>query len=124
MKKNLLKPPPHNGNILFLPSIRELNDNISEKTKIGVCHQPYFFNPGVSLKFIFLENLSKGNKEIIFLDTDRIIIKVKVPLCGGKINEIRFLESDQVLSHYPAPEKSFMKGFFSALENELKTPFS
>lgn len=86
MKKKLLKPPPHNGDVLFIPSPQELNGLISENTKVGVCHQPYFFNPGISLKFLFLEKLGRGKKEIIFLDTDKVAIKVKVPSSGGAIS--------------------------------------
>jgi len=120
MKKKLLKPPPHNGDTLFIPSPQELNGLISENTKVGVCHQPYFFNPGISLKFLFLEKLSRGKKEIIFLDTDKLAIKVKVPSSDGVIKEVEFIKSNQVLSHYRAPGKDFFYQFFSALENELK----
>jgi len=112
MKKKLLKPPPNNGDILFIPSPQELNGLISENTKVGVCHQPYFFNPGISLKFFFLEKLNMGKKEIIFLDTDKVAIKVKVPSAGGVIKEVGFIKSDQVLSHYPAPGKECFSQFF------------
>jgi len=37
MKKKLLKPPPNNGDVLFIPSPQELNGLISENIKIGVC---------------------------------------------------------------------------------------
>lgn len=120
MKKKLLKPPPHNGDVLFIPSPQELNGLISENIKIGVCHQPYFFNPGISLKFLFLEKLGRGKKEIIFLDTDKVAIKVKVPSSGGVIKEVGFIKSDQVLSQYPSPGKDFFSQFFSSIEHELK----
>ena len=41
---------------------------------------------------------------------------------GGQIKELEFIVGDQVLSHYPAPEKSFIDAFFTALEGELKKP--
>ena len=105
MKKKLLKPPPHNGDILCIPSPQEMNGLISENTKIGVCHQPYFFNPGISVKFLYLERLDKGQKKIIFLDTDKVAIKVNVPSSGGSVREVEFISTDHVLSDYPAPGK-------------------
>ena len=80
----------------------------------------YFFNPGISLKFLFLEQLARGKKEIIFLDTDNVAIKVKVPSSGGVIKEVEFITTDQVLSQYPAPGKDFFSHFFSSIEHELK----
>ena len=120
MKKKLLKPPPNSGDVLCIPSPQEINGLISENTKIGVCHQPYFFNPGISVKFLFLEKLDRGKKEIIFLDTDKIAIKVKVPSSSGVIKQVGFITTDHVLSHYPAPGKDFFSQFFSSIEHELK----
>lgn len=119
MKKKLLKSPENDGEILFLPTLKEFLSCLKEKSRIGICHQPYFFHPGVSLKFLLLESLSKGEKEIIFLDTDKVKINVNVPLSPECIKTLEFINTDYVLSDYPTPEKSVFNRFLTALEDEL-----
>jgi hypothetical protein len=123
MKKRLLKPPSNDGEIIILPSPKEFIGQIKEKDIVGVAHQPYFFNPGVSLKFIFLEKLPQGKKKIIFVDTDKVKIQVKLPTPEGpKI--LRFLDREEVLFNYLSPSKEIFKDFFSLLETELKRNLS
>jgi len=120
MKKKLLKPPQNDGQIIFLPDPAIFSSFLKEETRIGTAHQPYFFNPGVSLKFIFLDNLPQKNKEIIFLDTDRISIKVNVPSKEGFIYPKEFINTKKVLYNYPAPSKDRFLEFFSSLEEAIK----
>ncbi|MGA1796923.1 MAG: hypothetical protein ACMUIL_13795 [bacterium] len=100
MKRPLLKPPAGDGEIIFLPDLASFVAAITPSTRIGVCHQPYFFNPGVSLKFLFLESLPDACKEIIFLDTDRAHIETRVPTPGGKTEVLTFINSDSILSNF------------------------
>ena len=97
MKKKLLKPPSENGTILFLPDPDSFLPCITEGKRIGVCHQPYFFNPGISLKFIFLELLPKSQKRIIFLDTDKVNIRAKVPSSEGPAETSKFIVIENIL---------------------------
>lgn len=119
MKKKLIKPPQNDGQIIFLPPLGKFTSHLNEKSKIGVSHQPYFFNPGVSLKFLFLENLPLKNKKIIFLDTDRVNIKVNIPSSESFIYTLEFINSEKVLYDYPAPKQDNFLGFFSSLEEAL-----
>lgn len=119
MKKKLLKPPQNNNELFFLPEPKQFITLLKQESKIGLCHQPYFFNPGISLKFIFLENLSVGMKQIIFLDIDKVNIQVKIPCLGGGIKIAQFINTDLVLSDYPTPEKSIFYNFFSSLQNDI-----
>ncbi|HIE36421.1 MAG TPA: hypothetical protein EYP89_04195, partial [Candidatus Omnitrophica bacterium] len=119
MKQKLLKPPSKNGEILILPSLKEILSLLKEDSLLGVAHQPYFFNPGISLKFIFLQNLPVGKKKIIFVDTDRVKIEVKLPSQEEKIN---FLDTDEVLFNYSTPSENQLKDFFLKIENRLKRP--
>lgn len=123
MKKKLLKPPQNNGELFFSPSIKEFLTQVKEESRIGLCHQPYFFNPGISLKFIFLEKLPVGIKHIIFLDTDKVDIEIKLPCYGGRVRKAQFINTDLVLYDYPTPQKEVFYNFLSSLENDLKKVF-
>lgn len=122
MKKRLLKPPQSNGEIILLPSRERFISQLGDDSILGVCHQPYFFNPGVALKFLFLEYLPKGKKEIIFLDTDRINLEVRLPTKGG-IRLINFLNGDEVLFKFLKPSEEIFSNFFSSLEDEIRKEF-
>ncbi len=123
MKKRLIKPPRENGEVLFLPGAREFLNSIGENTVVGVCHQPYFFNPGVSLKFLFLENLPAGRKDLVFLDIDRVRLGVKVPQTDGSVGVVDLINSERVLRDYPAPGERALAEMFSSMEDGLKKAF-
>lgn len=120
MKKKLLKVPSNDGEIFLLPSYQKLLGLLRSEQTIGVVHQPYFFNPGVSLKFLFLECLPLGNKKIIFLDIDRVYLSVKIPGSQG-VRIIDFIQSQQVLVCYPTPKQSLFSNFFNVLDGNLKS---
>jgi hypothetical protein len=117
MKKKLLKPPSQDGEILILPSLKEILSYLKKDSLVGVAHQPYFFNPGVSLKFIFLHDLNLGKKKIIFVDTDKIKLEVKLPYLERKMT---FLDTEEVLFNYFTPQEKEFKNFFLEIENKLK----
>ncbi len=119
MKQRLLKPPPSDGEIIFIPELEKFLAAADKSGAIGLVHQPYFFNPGVSLKFIFLEELPFKRKEIIFLDTDRIGLTLKIPTARGA-KMITFINEDCVLCNYLTPNKTEFGSFFDAIEDELK----
>lgn len=120
MKRKLLKPPSQDGEVLFLPEPEHLISRLSEKTRIGVCHQPYFFNPGVSLKFIVLESLPSAQKQIIFLDTDQVNIHAKIPTSEGYSKMTRLIVNDLVLMDFPSLNDGTYLVFFNRLQDEIE----
>ena len=119
MKKRLLKPAENDGQIICIPSSEEFILKVSDKHTVGTAHQPYFFNPGVALKFIFLGRIPKGRKKIFFVDTDRLDIKIKLP-AREQIRQINFLNTDTVLSEYLTPKQEVFYDLLKSIENEIK----
>ena len=119
-KKRLLKPPEKDGEIFILPEPERLPEVLTGKKSIGTCHQPYFFNPGVSLKYLILEHLPIEDKRIIFLDTDTANIGIKVPLADGTVGELRFVDTDRALYDLATPTESVFDSFFSLVERQTE----
>jgi hypothetical protein len=120
MKKKLLKPPSGHKEILFLPAPSELMKQISSHTKICVVHQPSFFNPGVSLKFLLLDYLPNCEKEMIFLDTDRVRLWTKVPKTDALPFVVEFLNREEPFLNFPLPEEALVIKFFDQLMEGLE----
>ena len=119
MKKKLLTPPQNNQEIVCLPGKKEIQQSLTGQSRVGVCHQPYFFNPGVSLKFLALDNLPQGEKKIVFLDTDRAKLNVRVPYLNTT-RLIEFINSESVLYDYGTPGLEDIITFCDELEGNLK----
>lgn len=119
MKKRLLKPPDQDGELFLRPSQKKILSCLSLYRDALLAHQPYFFNPGVSLKFLFLEYLPAEKKEIIFLDIDRVKLKVNIPLEGG-VKTFNFIETEEILEEYPRPSSEVFESFFLLLEENVK----
>lgn len=119
MKKRLLKPPQENGEILFLPEPKTVVSSLLSAHTFCASHQPYFFNPGVSTKYLFLDMVPL-KKKYLFLDTDRAGLVVNIPYSGGGVYTKELIRSESVLYDYPAPKESFFLEFFSFLEREIK----
>ncbi len=108
-----------------MPDLKEFFSLLEENSKVTVCHQPYFFNPGVSLKFLFLENLHILNKKIIFLDTNKVKIEVDIPFPSSEgIKKLEFINTNLVLENFPTPALSKIYTFFSVIEVEMRRVFS
>ncbi len=120
MKKRLLRPPQNDSELLFLPAPGEFLSSINEQSRLGVAHQPYFFNPGVSVKFILLDQIQKAKTEIIFLDTDRVRLNAKIPFQKKSTRLVSFINSERVLCDYPTPDSAAFIKFFNAVEDGLK----
>jgi len=127
MKKRLIKPPGDDGKIIFFPGTEQLKTPEFRQPAIGTAHQPYFFNPGVSLKFLFLDNpgaVLEKNKRIIFLDTDRVNLSVSIESFLRPARRVsEFIKTDRVLHNYPAPSQEFSNSFFCKLEDTVKVSF-
>jgi hypothetical protein len=142
MKKRLLKPPYNNGEIIFLPEPEGFFGRVSESHRIGVAHQPYFFHPGIAVKFLALEAAPRGKKEIVFLDTERVRIGAKIPGCvsprppgrdwraprdaarpwSGEAapGVVEFITTDRLLYDYPAPSEDSFGEFLGRIEAALR----
>ena len=120
MKKKLISPPGGDGQLLLLPNPTTFLALLKEKNNVGTAHQPYFFNPGVSLKFLFFDSFSSPDKKILFVDTDRIYIKAKVPSSKGVTWPKEFIRTDKVLYDFQVPSEGQFLDFFSSLEQEVE----
>ena len=119
MKKPLLKPPEKNDEIIFLPHIAAFLKLLRDESIIGTAHQPYFFHPGIALKFLFIDILDIPKKKIIFVDTDKIKVSIKIPT-KETIKVLPFLDTDEVLYAYQTPQEKKITEFFISVENEIK----
>ena len=119
MKRKLIIPPAGNGDILFLPDPNQFISELSEGVRAGVCHQPYFFHPGISLKFIFLESFPKIRKAIIFLDTDKVNIRVKIPVSSNASQSIEFIINNSILFEFNNINEYLLNQFFKSIEFNL-----
>lgn len=127
MKRHLLTPPEKDNEILLLISDNSeyriidkegLSSVVGDNIKIGTCHQPYFFNPGVSLKFLLLDKF-KCKKYIYFLDTDRINLFVNIPSSEGSVYPQEFLNTDKCLYNFPLLSEIKFNDFFNTIMGEL-----
>jgi hypothetical protein len=120
-KRRLLSPPRGDGEIVFLPEPAGFFGRISESQRIGTAHQPYFFHPGIAVKFIALEAAPRGKKEIVFSDTDRVRVGVKIPVGrGGEVTTVDFITTERLLYDYPAPPESSLREFLDGIEALLR----
>ena len=117
MKKHLLKPCSNDGEMLFLPGLKELLSHLNKGSLGATAHHPDFFNPGISLKFLFLDQL-KQPKKFIFLDNDRVDLKANIPSVSG-LRHIACIESERALFDYPMPEKQIFDKFFGEVDEAL-----
>ncbi|MCK5708486.1 MAG: hypothetical protein KAI43_12630 [Candidatus Aureabacteria bacterium] len=120
MKKKLLKPPQNNGEIFISPDYHDIIKDITPNTRIMTAHQPYFFNSGVSTKYLFQDMLEKGIRSNIFLDTDRIDIGVNLPLDNSRIVYKKILASEEVLYQFKTPSKNIFDDLFKDIFENYK----
>ncbi len=120
VKKHLLKPPSVNEEIFLLPSLKIFFKTLARDDYVSTAHQPYFFNPGVAAKFIFLDKLGKAQKRFLFLDTDKVKVFANIPYIGGGHWHINFLDSLQALYDYKSPSPDKWLDFFSFVQTKVK----
>ena len=119
MKKHLLKPPPNDAELLFLPSLKEVAEALDKQPVSLTAHQPYFFNPGVSLKFLLLQKLAR-QKKFLFVDSDRLDLKANIPSSRG-VRRLSCIESQDILLDFPTPDKKVFDLFFERAEEALSS---
>jgi len=120
MKKKLLKPPDNDKSILMIPEYNMIKNWLANYDRIITSHQPYFFNPGVSLKFSFLDLIEAKNKKIIFLDTDTIKLVVKIPIDQTNTIAFTLVNSQEIMDNFKTPDISYIKKFLVEIEEILE----
>ncbi|MFW6139399.1 MAG: hypothetical protein ACOC7U_09535 [Spirochaetota bacterium] len=120
MKKRLLKPPRHDREVLCIPGAHTLKQAARGGRVVGTCHQPYFFNPGVSVRFLLTEMLPAHNKALLFMDTDRVKLKAGIPRPDGKPGTLTLVNTGRALYNYQLPERGRIERFFSEVEAEVR----
>jgi hypothetical protein len=118
-KKKLLKPPSENGKILFLPELSEIQKSIMQNKSICTCHQLSFVHPGISVRFHFLDTIKWGKKNLIFMDTDRTRLHVKVPRDRGTTLTLDLIDSEKAVCKMKPILKNRCDLFFKKVENEI-----
>jgi len=93
---------------------------LDKESIVATAHQPYFFNPGVSLKFLTLDRLPQDNKKIFFLYIDHTHLEVKIPSRQKDIYTKEFIKSEKVLCDFPAPSSSKFIEFLDSIKKEVK----
>ncbi len=123
MKRPLLKPPSNDGDILLIPGREEVSGRLSGDRTLAVCHQPYFFHPGVSLKYFFLEEAPLVQKKMLFLDTDTIDLSATFH-SKWEYQRLHFLkEREAVLAGYRTPDEKNMTAFLDELAKSVERFF-
>jgi hypothetical protein len=82
MKKKLLKPPSGDGEILFLPGVEQFSKALRNGGMLSTCHQLHFFHPGIGIRFHLVDLIQREDKCIVFMDTDRTDLRVRIPWVG------------------------------------------
>ena len=86
MKTRLLKPPSKHGEILFLPAVETFARTLQRGGMLSTCHQLQFFHPGIALRFHLVDLVQREEKCVIFMDTDRTDLRVRIPYLGGTLD--------------------------------------
>jgi len=93
MKKRLLKPPAEHGEILFLPTVETFARSLQRGGMLSTCHQLQFFHPGIAIRFHLVDLVQREEKCVIFMDTDRADLRIRIPYLGGTLNHGRDREA-------------------------------
>jgi hypothetical protein len=149
MKKKLLKPPSGHGEILFLPGVEKFSKVLRNGGMLSTCHQLHFFHPGIAIRFHLIDLIQREDKCIIFMDTDRADLRVRIPFpegcspsgkgsdpwVGGPSSQAKvspakerpkvfdFVVSDKPLYTFSSLKSKRVEGFFKEIESHLGNAF-
>ena len=121
-KKRLLRPPAGDGEIMLLPSPREILSWAGNASRAGTAHQAAFFQPGIALKFLLLDKLPVKRKEMVFVDTDRTLLRVNLPPEAPRVPlpYLELVDSEKALARYPRLPRKFWEKRFGLIEEHLE----
>jgi hypothetical protein len=119
MKKKLLKPPSNHGEILFLPDRERFSHALQGGGLLSTCHQLQFFQPGVGARFLLVDMIRGNNKRIVFMDTDRTDLRVRIPWFGETPTVFNLMMSERPLYTFTSIDTEQLKVFFDEIEAHL-----
>jgi hypothetical protein len=120
MKKKLLKPPMGNGEILFLPDMGQFFQSLHADTLVTTCHQLAFFHPGIGIRFLLIDGLKNCKKNLLFMDTDRARIGVRIPQDEGSAKVFYLCNSDRSLFQMELPSWEAIERFLDQIGGEIR----
>ena len=123
MKKRLLKPPSEHGKILFLPGVEKFSKALQGEGMLSTCHQLQFFHPGIGIRFHLVDLVQREEKCIVFMDTDRTDIRVRVPWVGLPPKVFDFVVSEKPLYTFSSLDSGHVHRFFEEVACELEKGF-
>jgi len=115
MKQRLLVAPKQDGEFIFVPEAEESLALLRAAANPATAHQPYFFNPGVSVKFLLVDSIADTSKKVLFVDTDRVRLEALFPGPADLVS-VDFVSSERVLYDYPTPSYQKILSFFSEID--------
>jgi len=119
MKKPLLKPPQGDGEILFLSGTGAFEQTLHHTSAVATCHQLAFFHPGIAIRFHLIDAMGQGKSRILFMDTDRTVLQVRLPNREGRTAIFNLISSDRPLCQLPLLGISEIERFFREVEKEV-----
>ena len=131
MKKRLLKPPSEHDEILFLPTVETFARTLQRGGMLSTCHQLQFFHPGIAIRFHLVDLVQREEKCVIFMDTDRTDLRVRIPYLGGTLDHggdreaaasskvFDFLVSEKPLYTFPSLHSDHVQRFFDEVTSHL-----
>ncbi|MBD3264583.1 MAG: hypothetical protein GF375_05745 [Candidatus Omnitrophica bacterium] len=123
MKKRLLKPPREDSAIFLEPSLSHILNRLKSVRSAGTAHQLDFFNPGVAAKFLLLDYLPHPLKKIIFVDTDKVSLSIRMLSSKGSLY-LDFVRSEEPLENIFLDDRGKAADFFARLHERLMSyPF-
>ena len=122
VKKRLLKPPDEDGQIILFKVGGQDGRRIDDFGPLIVAHQPYFFHPGVALKFFLLHSLPVRRKETLFVDSDRLNLAVNLPppRFGEATRMVDLISHPGPLLDLPNPSPKFWEEKFKVIDRHIE----
>jgi hypothetical protein len=121
MKKRLLKPPAGHGEVLFIPGREAFSQSLKRGSRLCTCHQLGFFHPGIAVRFHLVDLIERADKRIIFMDTDRTALRVRIPWFGERARVFELLVSDRPLYTFSSLKTEQVQVYFDEIMRYLHT---
>jgi hypothetical protein len=104
---------------MFLPGIQPFSDALRTARRVATCHQLGFFHPGIAIRFHLIGALAGGIGRVLFMDTDKTVLQVRIPCGEGETRVFSLLSSDRPLCQGFTVARGRLERFFSKVGKEL-----